>query len=287
MRPGIRRHALGQLAVMVAVIGPVVLAAAVPAWAAAPSNDDISNATVIASLPFHDNIPDMTQATSDPATDQSFCGGQQQTVWYTFTPAISERVAFDPNQSSDFVAIDVFTGSPGALNFVACGQGGQDGFGGLGVVLNATGGTTYWIMASSACCGRGPAGHAEREHSRHGRPRRQRHHQRHRRLYRHRAGRGARERDCPPVRRAPEQRDRQLLHDRRVRPRADVDCASAASSRQVHRRRDHGQRHGELLQPRGMRRPKRRGGDQPQRMIAAQRCPSGGIRSGASQAMSW
>lgn len=152
MGAGIRRHALGQLAVIAAVIVPVVLAAAVPAWAAAPSNDDISNATVITSLPFHDNIPDMTQATADPATDQSSCGGRQQTVWYTFTPAVSEQVAFDPNQSSDFIAIDLFTGSPGALNFVACGQGGQDGFGGPGVILNATGGTTYWIMASSACC---------------------------------------------------------------------------------------------------------------------------------------
>lgn len=149
MRSDIRR--LGRLAVMLAVTVPVILSVAVPAWASAPSNDDISNATVIASLPFRDVIPDMTQATFDPATDQSSCGGQQQTVWYEFTPASSEKVAFDPNQSSDFIAIDVFTGSPGALTFVACGHGGGGDFGG-GVILNVTGGTTYWIMASSACC---------------------------------------------------------------------------------------------------------------------------------------
>jgi hypothetical protein len=107
---------------------------------------------VIASLPFHDVIPDMTQATFDPATDQSFCGGQQQSIWYQFTPPTSEKVAFDPSLSSDFVAIDAFTGSPGALTFVACNQGGLGGEGGTGLELNVTGGTTYWIMVSSACC---------------------------------------------------------------------------------------------------------------------------------------
>jgi hypothetical protein len=49
------------------------------------------------------------------------------------------------------MAIDVFTGSPGALSFVGCGEGG-DGMPG-GFILNATGGTTYWIMASPNCFG--------------------------------------------------------------------------------------------------------------------------------------
>jgi hypothetical protein len=151
MRSNIRTGVLCGLAAMVVATVPLLLATAAPAWASAPSNDDISNATVITNLPFHDTV-DMSQATWDPATDQSFCSGNGlQSVWYEFTPTSSEQVAFDPSPSNQVMAIDVFTGSPGALSFVGCGQGG-DGFRG-GFILNATGGTTYWIMASPICCG--------------------------------------------------------------------------------------------------------------------------------------
>lgn len=152
MRSHIRTRIFGRLAVTLAAAGALVVVAAAPALASAPPNDDISNATAITSLPFNDVVPDMTLATFDPATDQSLCGGQQQSVWYQFTPASDEKVAFDPSLSSDFVAVDVFTGSPGALTFVGCGQGGLEGFAGAGFALNAIGGTTYWIMVSSACC---------------------------------------------------------------------------------------------------------------------------------------
>lgn len=152
MSPYIRTRFLRRLTVMLAATGALAVAAAAPAFASAPSNDDIGNATVITSLPFHDVTPDVTLATFNPATDQSSCGGQQQSVWYQFTPATSEKVAFDVTPSSDFLAIDVFTGSPGALNFVGCGTGGLGGEGGQSFELNATGGTTYWIMVSSACC---------------------------------------------------------------------------------------------------------------------------------------
>jgi len=141
-----------RLTVILAVTGTLAVAAAAPALAAAPSNDDISNATVITNLPFHDVVPDVTQATFNPATDQSSCGGRDQSVWYQFTPTTSEPIAFDVNPSTDFLAIDVFTGSPGALNFVGCGTGGQDGNDGQSFEFNAAAGTTYWIMVSSGCC---------------------------------------------------------------------------------------------------------------------------------------
>jgi hypothetical protein len=138
---------------MLAVIMPLVVATAASASASSPSNDDIGNATVIASLPFRD-VVDLSAATWDFSTDTSSCWGQANSVWYSFTPASSERVAFDPGPSNQIIAIDVFTGSPGALSFIGCGQGGSYYSGGF--ILNATGGTTYWIMASPICCDTAP-----------------------------------------------------------------------------------------------------------------------------------
>jgi hypothetical protein len=137
MRSNIYARVLCRLAVVLAATVPLLVAAAAPAWASPPPNDNISNTTVIASLPFHD-VQDISQATFDPSSDLA-CVGQPQTVWYEFTPASSERVAFDAGQSNQTMNIAVFTGSPGALSFVGCGQG---------LILDATGGTTYWIMFS-------------------------------------------------------------------------------------------------------------------------------------------
>jgi hypothetical protein len=146
----IRPRSLRRLAVMLSAATPLLVAMAAPALASVPPNDDIATATVITSLPFHDTL-DMSQATFAP-DDQSFCAGQKQSVWYQFTPTTSGEVAFDSTPSNQPMAIDVFTGSPGALNHVGCGQGGGgDGFDG-GFLLNATAGTTYWIMASPICC---------------------------------------------------------------------------------------------------------------------------------------
>jgi hypothetical protein len=149
MRSNTRTRVLSRLAVTLAATAPLVLLTAIPASASAPSNDDITNATVITSLPFNDTV-DMSQATF-AATDVSFCGGNAASVWYTFTPSISERVAFDPGPSNAAIAIDVFTGSPGALSPVGCGQGCNcDDEGGGGFILSATADTTYWIMTSTA-----------------------------------------------------------------------------------------------------------------------------------------
>ena len=148
MRSNIRRRRLGQLAATLAATVPLLLATAAPASASAPSNDDISNATVITSLPFNDTV-DMSQATFAP-TDVSFCFGNTASVWYQFTPATSGQIAFDPGPSNSDIAIDVFTGSPGALTPVGCGSGCNcDDTPGGGFILNATAGTTYWIMAST------------------------------------------------------------------------------------------------------------------------------------------
>jgi len=115
------------------------------ASASPPSNDDINSATVITELPMHDVI-DLSLATWDYAVDYSWCSGHDYSVWYSFTPADDSRIVFDPSASSDTIAIDVFTGTPDALSFVGCDQRGPYEPGGY--ILNATAGTTYWIMVS-------------------------------------------------------------------------------------------------------------------------------------------
>jgi hypothetical protein len=150
------RHRLSlRVLAILAVVLPL-LAAGTAASAAPPANDDINNATVIGSLPFHD-VQDLSEATFDFSTDSSHCFGSDHSVWYTFTPASDERVAFDPSPSAPGeIVIDIFTGSPGALTFVTCGAGGAGGFDTSGAILSATAGTTYWIMASTLCCASSP-----------------------------------------------------------------------------------------------------------------------------------
>jgi hypothetical protein len=140
-----------RFAVVLMVVLPWLVATGAPASASPPSNDNISNATVITNLPFHD-IVDLSGATFDPSTDSSGCSSREQTVWYSFTPASSEHVAFDPSPSNQTMIIDVFTGSPEALSFVGCGSGGSGGFNRSGFILDATAGTTYWIKVSPICC---------------------------------------------------------------------------------------------------------------------------------------
>jgi hypothetical protein len=151
MRSTVSTSVLCRLAAAAAVAFPLLVATVAPVAAAAPSNDEIGTATVITSLPVHDTV-DISQATWNPSTDSSCSGNQLHSVWYTFTPATSEQVAFDPSRSNGDITIDVFTGSPGALSFVGCGQGGFSGFFNGGFILNAAGGTQYWIMASTVCC---------------------------------------------------------------------------------------------------------------------------------------
>jgi len=152
MRSSLPGTRLRRLALALVAIIPILLTGAAPAAAAAPSNDDINGATAIVQLPLVDAV-DMSQATWDFSTDSSACSfSQNHSVWYTFTPATSEQVAFDPAASNGPIAIDVFTGSPGALTRVGCGQGGNSGFNNFGFILDAVAGTEYWIMASTGCC---------------------------------------------------------------------------------------------------------------------------------------
>ncbi len=127
------------------LVAATAIANASLAWGATPLNDEFSSATVISSLPFQDRMPDLSQATWNPSTDQSNCGGFSDSLWYQITPTTSGPIAFDIAGSSNFEEVtDVFTGTPGSLTNIGCGQ--------VGMIVNVTAGTTYWIMASDPCC---------------------------------------------------------------------------------------------------------------------------------------
>jgi DNA-binding beta-propeller fold protein YncE len=99
-----------------------------------PPNDDIDQAVAVGELPFTDlvNTNGATTAADDPA---GCFGGPERTVWYSLTTTRLRRVHIFGER-----AIDVFTGSRGALNHVGCGV--ED------IVVDAAPGTTYYVMLS-------------------------------------------------------------------------------------------------------------------------------------------
>lgn len=121
--------------------GSLLVLAASPAFAAAPSNDTFAGAAAIAAVPFKTSL-DTTQATTDaddvsantncgaPATDAS--------VWYSFTPSVDAGIVVDVSQSTYGAGVIVVTGAPGSFDLQTCGPGTVGFF--------ATAGTTYYLL---------------------------------------------------------------------------------------------------------------------------------------------
>lgn len=143
---------LRTLAVGTAVATLAVLAGASPAWAAAPANDDITQATVVPGLPFTDTV-DTREATSDPSTDNAACG--VATVWYRWTAAADGLVGFITAGSDHEATLAVYTGEASDPVLLEC----DDGSDGLPseIVRQAEAGATYFISAGT-CCGGAQAG---------------------------------------------------------------------------------------------------------------------------------
>jgi hypothetical protein len=110
-----------------------------------PTNDDFSNATVVPSIPFTVS-EDATNATT--ASDDPFCFGRNQTVWFTFTPNTNIRLEANTFGSNYDTTLSAYTGTRGSLTQIAC----NDDAGGTvqsRVRFDAVAGTTYYFMASS------------------------------------------------------------------------------------------------------------------------------------------
>jgi hypothetical protein len=128
---------------MTAAATMTVLAAA-PASAAVPSNDTIAGATVVSTLPFSETI-DTSEATTDAedAAINTTCGAPATngSVWYEVTAGDLPATLVDLAGSDFDAGVIVATGSPGALELVACGP--------FGVAFESTPGQKYYVMAFS------------------------------------------------------------------------------------------------------------------------------------------
>jgi hypothetical protein len=112
-----------------------------------PANDELSGATPLAL-----NTPvteDTTLATTAP-TDPSDCtfGPPQNTVWFSFTPAVSQPLELDRSGSSYSGRLSVLTDLGSGPVVIACGFGDS-------VRVDATAGRTYFFMDSAFVSGGG------------------------------------------------------------------------------------------------------------------------------------
>ena len=108
---------------------------------AAPPNDRLHNATTISSVPAV-----VMQSTAIATADgPRFCsGGNNSSVFFTFTPSTSQELQVDTFGSGYDTVLKVFTGTRGAYDLVGC----NDDFVGFQSALSfqAEAGTTYIIM---------------------------------------------------------------------------------------------------------------------------------------------
>jgi hypothetical protein len=83
-----------------------------------PGNDDFANATSVPSMPFSD-AADLFAASREPSEPSPPCASLENTVWYSFTPSVTETVSVSIDQY--WQGIGVYTGtSLTNLSPVAC-----------------------------------------------------------------------------------------------------------------------------------------------------------------------
>ncbi len=140
---GITRVALPAL-----LAAGLTIMAAGSASAAAPTNDDFANATLIAGTPFTDATVNTAEATTQ-ASDPTVCGGAAHSVWYSYTSDRDGTLTFDTFGSDFDTQLSAYTGTEGSLTMVAC----NDDANMLQsqITIDITTGTTYYFMATGCC----------------------------------------------------------------------------------------------------------------------------------------
>jgi hypothetical protein len=113
---------------------------AAPAFAAAPSNDEVGGAVALA-LGDHISL-DTSEATTtaDDATLNDVCGAPatDASVWYTFTAADDGGVVLDASASDYSAGFMIFEGAPTQDSMITCGP--------LTTGIGTSAGTTYTVM---------------------------------------------------------------------------------------------------------------------------------------------
>jgi hypothetical protein len=147
-----RRHRLA-LAIAAGVgLAGLSLVGAGTASAAAPGNDDVGGATTLA--PNTLVVGSTDEATI--ATGENRCTSDTpvRTVWYAYTPAVSETVSFQTTGVGDYADtfLTVFSGPANAtafddLTYLGCNDDGASLFSYLEV--DVTAGTTYYVQADT------------------------------------------------------------------------------------------------------------------------------------------
>jgi hypothetical protein len=141
--------------VMACIACFTIMGSTAAAHAAPPSNDEVTNATVITALPFTDvtNNAEATFSEGDPN-----CG--LATVWYQFTPSEDGRYRFSETLSNgyyyDFPALALMTGDPGSLELLTCNTGYYAPT--VEIITQLTAGQTYYLAAGTCCADYGYPG---------------------------------------------------------------------------------------------------------------------------------
>lgn len=115
-----------RLAAACAAALTIVAVSGTPASAAPPSNDTYTGAVAIPEVPFNTSL-DTTQATTDADdTELNVCGApaMDASVWYSFTPTVTEFYLADASASDYSAGVFVAAGTPGSFEVLACGPGG-------------------------------------------------------------------------------------------------------------------------------------------------------------------
>ncbi len=118
------------------------------ALAAAPSNDDLANATPVATIPFSDSVS-VGEATTEPDEPVETCAPFGNTVWYAVTLDSDSEVRIDTAGSNYDTALAVWVGSGfDDATLIACND---DTFDSLesALTFSAAAGTTYLVQAGA------------------------------------------------------------------------------------------------------------------------------------------
>lgn len=110
-----------------------------------PYNDEISSAAPVRSVPYS-NSQVVTTATT--ASDDPYCMGNAQSVWYAVTVPANMRVEVNTFGSGYDTTIGVYTGRRGALTQIGCSGDVNSGFQSR-VRFDAVAGVTYYVMIAS------------------------------------------------------------------------------------------------------------------------------------------
>lgn len=128
--------------------------------AAPPSHDNFASAKLIDSITYTDFNVNTTEATFQtlgagngadpdnvgPCENNIFLNRGKNTVWYTYTPSVTESITAETTNSNYDTYLAVWTGTADNLNLVGCNDENFDGYSELSFIANP--GTTYYIQVA-------------------------------------------------------------------------------------------------------------------------------------------